>query len=97
MRRRVHGADVVTFLLQDPHFPRAFARCLHQIESAIGDLPNGADAVRAVARLRRIVAEHDPRAGDIQALHAFLDDLQVELGEVHGQIAATWFLPDMAA
>jgi len=96
VRRRIHGPDVVEFLLKDSHFPRSFARCLHQIESGIEDLPGNADATRAIARLRRIVAERETASEDNEALHAFLDELQVELGTIHGQIAATWFLPDMA-
>ena len=34
---------------------------------------------------------------DVAILHDFLDELQLELGAIHAQIAATWFLPDMAS
>lgn len=97
VRRRIHGTDAVAFLLKDLHFPRSFARCLHQIESGIDDLPRNADATRAVARLRRIVGERAMGPEDVSVLHDFLDELQVELGAVHAQIAATWFLPDMTS
>ncbi len=94
VRRRVHPDDVVGFLLKDPHFPRSFYRCLHQIESAAADLPNHSDTVRAVARLRRLVAERDIALDDLASLHGFLDELQLELISLHRQIASVWFLRD---
>jgi uncharacterized alpha-E superfamily protein len=97
VRRRIHGTDVVAFLLKDLHFPRSFARCLHQIESGIDDLPHNAEATRAVARLRRIVGERAMGPEDVAVLHDFLDELQLELGAVHAQITATWFLRGMTS
>jgi uncharacterized alpha-E superfamily protein len=94
VRRRVHPDDVVAFLLKDPHFPRSFYRCLHQVESAAEDLPNHSEVVRTVARLRRLVSERDLKQDDAGSLHDFLDELQLELSNLHRQIASVWFLQD---
>ena len=48
-------------------------------------------ALTAVARISRMLTETDPKAIDRAELHGFLDDLQLELGHLHGAIASTWF------
>ncbi len=91
VRAAVNGLDVATFLLRDAQFPRAVRYCVDELAAALGRLPRAEAALTAVARISRMLTETDPKAIDRAELHGFLDDLQLELGHLHGAIASTWF------
>lgn len=93
VRRRIRDEDVIRFLLHDPLFPRAVAYCLDELEQSILKLPNHETPLRAVLRLKRVVADRLPQGMEEATLRQLMDDLQVELAEIHGQTAAAWFLP----
>lgn len=93
VRRRIRDEDVIRFLLHDPLFPRAVAYCLDELELSILKLPNHEGPLRAVLRLKRVVADRSPQGIEEATLRELMDDLQVELAEIHGQTAAAWFLP----
>jgi uncharacterized alpha-E superfamily protein len=97
VRRRINGEDVIRFLLHDPLFPRAVAHCLAELEANMLKLPNHEAPLRAVLRLQRIVDTRLPQVAEEAALRELMDKLQLELAEVHGHVAAAWFLPDQAA
>lgn len=97
VRRRINGEDVIRFLLHDPLFPRAVAHCLAELEASMLKLPNHEGPLRAVLRLLRIVDAQTPQAAEEAALRRLMDNLQLELAEVHQHVAAAWFLPDQAA
>lgn len=97
VRRRIRDQDVIRFLLHDLLFPRAVAHCLGDLETSMVKLPNHEGPLRAVVRLQRIVETRLPESAEEGALRQLMDDLQVELAEIHGQVAAAWFLPDQAA
>ena len=93
VRRRVNAGDVIEFLLKDEHFPRTVFYCLNEISSSIRTLPNS-DAplrrgTRSVRNLKR-AAVKDLLAPE---LHEYIDELQLELSNLHDQIAKTWFAP----
>ncbi|MEM7408353.1 MAG: alpha-E domain-containing protein [Pseudomonadota bacterium] len=98
MQSRLVRARVLEFLLRDPEFPRAVARCARLLEDGLRTLPQGEDCVRVLGGLQRVlqrgaVAE---LAEDQQALHAYLDELQVHLAAVHAEIEKAWFLRSSA-
>jgi uncharacterized alpha-E superfamily protein len=93
VRRRIRAQDVVQFLLQDPLFPRAMAHCLLELEASTGLLPNHEGPLRAILRLQRIVGEQLPESVSEALLHQLMDDLQLELADLHMRVAAAWFLP----
>lgn len=97
VRNRVRGADVVTYLLQDPQFPRAVHACLDDMSRSLKGLPNNETPLRAVARLRRrVVRARIP--GLLNAgLHDFIDKLQRDIGSIHHGVTETWFLLDKSA
>jgi uncharacterized alpha-E superfamily protein len=97
VRRRIRDEDVIRFLLHDLLFPRAVAHCLGELETSMAKLPNHEGPLRAVVRLQRLVETRLPESVEEGALRQMMDDLQVELAEIHGQVAAAWFLPDQAA
>ncbi len=91
VRLRVGGPDVLKFLLQNEHFPRAVACCLTQLEFCLRELPKNAAPLAGIATLRqRLNAAAVPELTH-GSLHEFIDELQIGLGQLHDQIAATYF------
>ena len=46
VRRRIHGPDVIAYLLKDEQFPRAIAFSLRELGAALAMLPRNARAAR---------------------------------------------------
>ncbi len=91
-RRRIQPDRVLAFLLQDTEFPRAVAHTLGEIAACLDNkLPHAEEPLRAVLRLQRLVAEADVEKLHAEGLHDFIDQLQLEFGNLHQQIASTWF------
>lgn len=87
----VRAQDVVSFLLRDPHFPRTVYFCLNEIESGLGQLPHHEEAMQLARRAwRRLVGvpSEDQAPG---ALHDHLDQIQADLGALHGAVARQYF------
>ncbi len=95
MQVSVRRADVLRFLMQSPNFPRSVLHCMGELESALMLLPHNEDVLRAVARLKRLTQEADVRKLAQSALHVFLDDLQLGLGDIHTEVANSYFLGSM--
>lgn len=88
---RVNGKDVVTFLLKDPEFPRTTAHCLGVIMSRFQQLPRSDVPLRSVAHTQRLVNEVKVEEVMAEGLHEFIDQVQIDLAELHGEITQTWF------
>lgn len=97
VRVRVRGADVLKFLLQDYAFPRSLTHCLIQVESCLRNLPFNEQPLRTATRLQRIVHEADVIALVGAGLHRFIDDIQVELANMHIHIQSAYFEVSHAA
>ncbi|MEM7503968.1 MAG: alpha-E domain-containing protein [Pseudomonadota bacterium] len=99
MQSRLVRAKVLEFLLRDPEFPRAVARCARLLEAGLRSLPCSEDCVRVLGGLQRVLQRGAvvELAEDQQALHAYLDELQVHLAAVHAEIARAWFLHGASA
>ena len=96
VRRRVMRNDVLAFLLQDEDFPRAVAHTLGEIASCFSKkLPHSDEPLRAALRLQRHIAEVDVKELHSEGLHEFIDNLQLELGNLHNMISSTWFTLEM--
>ncbi|MBK6510685.1 MAG: alpha-E domain-containing protein [Haliea sp.] len=91
VRRRVNREDVLVFLFQSTVFPRAVAHTLVQIENSMKLLPDHTSALAVAANLRRRLKETDCGALAGPALHDFIDELQLQLVDVHNAIAVRWF------
>jgi uncharacterized alpha-E superfamily protein len=91
VRRRVNREDVLVFLFQSTVFPRAVAHTLAQIENSMKMLPDHKSALAVAANLRRRLKETDCGALAGPALHDFIDELQLQLVDVHNAIAVRWF------
>ena len=91
---RVNGEDVVTFMLQDEDFPRSVLSCLSALVTCLNKLPEGDEALKAVATAQRhikTVNVADLLAND--SLHEFIDTIQRDIASINNEIAKKWFLP----
>ncbi|WP_129140346.1 alpha-E domain-containing protein [Modicisalibacter coralii] len=93
IRLRVRGPDVLRFLLQDQHFPRAVARTLEALAWDLQSLPRHDRALAAAALVRADILEADMQAlaRSPDELHAFIDELQIGFNTLHDAIANTYF------
>lgn len=93
---RVERGPVLRFIFQNAQFPRSVRYCLDSARQSLGRLPRNEAALRVLGRLARNLdgaplAELGP-----DALHDFVDELQVGISALHDEIAATWFPPPLA-
>lgn len=90
---RVQRGPVLRFLFQHPDFPRSVNHCVESLRASLAKLPRNETALRVAGRLKRNLEAVEPRRLTQQQLHAFVDDLQVDIGDLHDAIARTWFPP----
>ncbi len=88
---RVNGEDVVDFLMRDQEFPRAVAHCLEELNLCVKKLPNSDHSLRIITRVQRIVNEMDTAKIMETRLHEFIDELQINMAEIHDQVTKSWF------
>jgi uncharacterized alpha-E superfamily protein len=91
VRRNVVPAEVLNFLLRSTVFPRAAAHNLQILDECVRQLPAHKKPLQAI---RQIFAELE--AANLsemkrEDLHYFIDELQLQLSEIHQQIGAAWF------
>ncbi len=92
---RVQRAPVLRFLFQSPLFPRSVRYCIEHARISLERLPRNESALRVTGRLARVL-DGAELAGLSQAeLHAFVDDLQLGIGDLHIEVAETWFPPPL--
>ncbi|HKI73015.1 MAG TPA: alpha-E domain-containing protein [Pseudomonadales bacterium] len=92
VRDRVNSEDVVAFLLTNEKFPRAVVHCLADVHAHCEALPKNDAVIRAIAHAQRMITSQNVL--DIfrdDKLHDFIDDIQLELAEIHTQVGQTWF------
>ncbi len=97
VRRRIHGPDVIAYLLKDEQFPRAIAFSLRELGAALAMLPRNGEPLKKLGDLRRMLARPKLLTLDLADLHQWIDDAQLALGELHGLVHATWFQPSTNA
>jgi uncharacterized alpha-E superfamily protein len=78
--------------VQNPHFPRALYHSLCEMEACQKDVPRNDNPLTAVKNLENRLLEVDPANLKQAELHAFIDDLQIDLAAIHDTISATYFL-----
>lgn len=92
---RVQRGPVLRFIFQNPRFPRAVRYCVEHARASLERLPRHEAALRVNGRLVRDLDGADLPALTQAELHAFVDDLQLGIGDLHNEIAATWFPPPL--
>ena len=95
VREAVTAPLALQFLFKDERLPRSYWRCLHAVRRSLSSLPRNEQPLRictqAIDALNATDVSTLGAAGKAADLHEFINDCQVQLGEVHGAIAATYF------
>ncbi len=92
MQARIHRNDVVKFLFQSQRFPRAILFCVQQLERCILELPEYDNVIRKVHQLARMVKGAELNAYDQNMLHSFIDEIQIELNNIHNALMDQYFI-----
>jgi uncharacterized alpha-E superfamily protein len=69
--------------------------CIEACRQSLERLPRNESALRVAGRLKRNLESTEPRKLNQQQLHAYIDDLQMAVGELHVEISRTWFPPPL--
>ncbi|MBD3648209.1 MAG: alpha-E domain-containing protein, partial [Pseudomonadales bacterium] len=89
---RVNGEDVVDFLIKNPRFPRAANHCIRQVLECCEQLPNNDNALRSIGHIQRVINNSDVISLlNEEKLHDFIDDVQMDLADIHEQVSGSWF------
>jgi uncharacterized alpha-E superfamily protein len=86
---------VLQFLFHSAEFPRAVNHCVEAARTSLKRLPRNEAALRVAGRVKRTLASTDLALLSQSELHAFVDDLQLGIGDLHAEIANTWFPPPL--
>jgi uncharacterized alpha-E superfamily protein len=92
---RVQREPVLRFLFQHKAFPRAVWHSVEASRQSLEKLPRHDAALRVAGRLKRNLEAAEPWRLDQQRLHAYVDELQLSIGDLHAEIAKTWFPPPL--
>ncbi len=90
VQRNVSPEDVLEFLFQSTVFPRSIGHCLQELKHSMHLLPDHKPALKVMERVQARLAATDCNGLSGDALHEFIDELQVELEAVHDAIVSTW-------
>ncbi|MDX1556429.1 MAG: alpha-E domain-containing protein, partial [Xanthomonadales bacterium] len=93
VRRRISGPDVVSFLLLDVQFPRAVGDCVRILDDAAFTLPRHERAREHIREIRSSLQAVDAEALDADAIHRYVDELQLKLAGLNRAIFDTWLNP----
>lgn len=91
VKHRVNARDVVTFLMQDEEFPRAVTHELITLTKVLHRLPNHEKAEKQVDKTLRFVSKAKIDSLLQGGLLSHIDNLQVQIANIHKKIADTWF------
>ncbi|MDN4503494.1 alpha-E domain-containing protein [Alteromonadaceae bacterium BrNp21-10] len=89
---RLRPEDILEFMLLSPSFPRAILFCLNKLKSLVENLPNNIEMLERIDH-----SIDDLKAQDITQLkglvmHDYIDELQIDLADIHLQLAKQYFL-----
>jgi uncharacterized alpha-E superfamily protein len=94
--RRMIGPQVekdpaVNFVFMEPTFPRSVRFCIRGIREELRMLNNNRPALRIVERCRRKLRGFEAESFEPEALHQYIDELQLVINDLHRAIDETWF------
>jgi uncharacterized alpha-E superfamily protein len=91
VRQRVTGEHALQFLLQSYTFPRSVYFCLTRMQRMLGAMPPRPDVKAKIDTLVESIRSADPGALVAKNPASFMDEIQLELGDLHGAVAGGYF------
>lgn len=90
---RVQRQEVLKFLFLSEHFPRAVQYCLRRLEASLASLARHEPVKKVIAELEQTLHSIDLAALSQEALHQFIDNLQLGLMRIHAELSRVYFPP----
>lgn len=90
-RAAVYGNLVVDYLLYNQALPRSISRCIDVLLDSTCNLPRNEEVLDFLMKMKQDIADHDEAISMGEPLRDFLNDLQIQLGELHSAISRCWF------
>ena len=91
MRLRIRRPDILNFLMKKETFPRSVSYSLQQLDKWTSRLPNTTLVSEHIHALQRDLANMDTQHLEQEALHCFIDDLQLGLVAIHDAVDKNYF------
>lgn len=91
LRAAVQGREVAQYLLEDPQFPRTITHCLNAIADSAAKLPRCEPVNKAIKEFQGKVFKHVDYDNLGEPMREYLNEVQVELGQLHSVFAQQWF------
>ncbi|MBD3670448.1 MAG: alpha-E domain-containing protein [Gammaproteobacteria bacterium] len=91
MRLQVRRPDVLRFLFQNRVFPRSVYHASCEVEDCINHLPRSEKSLKTLKSLQKKLLKAKPEELRQEQLHEFIDELQLGLASVNGEITANYF------
>ncbi|MDE1464328.1 alpha-E domain-containing protein [Spartinivicinus poritis] len=90
---RVRPREVLQFMLKDNLFPRSVLFCLNTLRRLTEDMPNNTDMVDRIEHsINELRAQDAAKLKDTNVLHLYIDELQIDLADIHQQLSEQYFL-----
>jgi uncharacterized alpha-E superfamily protein len=99
MQVRINRKDVLKFLFCDHLFPRSVAYCVHNIEHYLSHMPipRKYKCGEHLEKLHELLDVPISQEMDNPTLHDYIDQIQLQLGELHNDISKSYFPPSQPA
>lgn len=88
---RISYKGVMNFLMHDDQFPRSLTFCFHRMENCLTGLPRAEGVQDILSKAQLTIERFDTVDVDSDGLHLLMDDIQLNLIQVHAAINETWF------
>ena len=88
---RVRGVEVLRYLLQDVHFPRAINHCLNQVEQCLRNLPMNEAPQYALVKAQRMVRNAKVEKIVKDNLNDYINQLQLAFIDISAELTSTYF------
>lgn len=87
----VSGSSVLEYLIHSREFPRSVKHCLEEVGNCLSSIHKPHAPKRQLNRMLKELEEIDAKTLKRSALHRFIDQLQVGIGQLHNSITDTYF------
>lgn len=93
VQMEINGKSVIRYLVNDPNLFRSIKHCVEMMQAQIAILPESPEMTLVIKNLQDLVEQTIPFELSSPVLHNYLDDVQMQLSQVHNQFYNTWFNP----
>lgn len=90
----IKAESVLTFLITDQCFPRSLCFSVTALGKYLSYLPRAEATLERQAEILSSLKQYDVQKYPAASIRVFMDDLQISLNELTGDIVKNWFYPD---